>query len=124
MDPSYFKTKLEEELQTLESELGTLGRLNPDTPGDWEATPGDFETNPAEEEERAEKFEELENNQAVLNPLELRLRDVKRALAKLEAGNYGICEISGEPIEEERLEANPAARTCIEHLDQEKNLPL
>lgn len=124
MNPSHYKTKLEKELQAVEAELGTLGRRNPDVPGDWEPTPGDIETSPAEESERADKFEELENRQAILNPLELRWRDIRRALGKIEAGNYGVCEISGEPIEDERLAANPAARTCIEHLDKEKNLPL
>ncbi|MEK7091498.1 MAG: TraR/DksA C4-type zinc finger protein [Patescibacteria group bacterium] len=40
------------------------------------------------------------------------------ALAKIDAGNYGLCEISQEPIELDRLEANPSARTCKKHLDQ------
>lgn len=124
MSTDHFKSKLEEELRAVESELGTVGRKNPDTPGDWEATPAEFDTLPAEDEERADKFEELENRGAILNPLELRWRDIRRALGKIAAGNYGVCEISGEPIETERLEANPAARTCIEHLEEEKNLPL
>jgi RNA polymerase-binding transcription factor DksA len=45
-----------------------------------------------------------------------RLTDVKDALAKIDAGTYGICETSGEPIEEARLRANPAARTCMHHI--------
>jgi RNA polymerase-binding transcription factor DksA len=124
MNTERFKEKLEAEVKHLETELGTLGRRNPDTPGDWEATPGQFDTNPAEAEERAEKFTELENNESILNPLELRLRDVKRAIAKMESGKFGVCEIGEEPIEEERLDANPAARTCIAHLQEEKDLPL
>jgi RNA polymerase-binding transcription factor DksA len=124
MDTNHYKEKLEAELSTVEAELGTLGRKNPDTPGDWEATPGTIDINPTENEERAEKFEELDNNEAILNTLELRLRDVKRALDKIAEGKYGICEIGGEQIEEQRLEVNPAARTCIAHLEEEKNLPL
>lgn len=124
MDIGSFKQKLEEELRSVEANLGTVGRRNPDTPGDWEPTPGTIEVNPAEDEERAEKFEELENREAILNPLELRWRDVTRALGKIEAGNYGTCEICSKEIERERLEANPAARTCIEHLAEEKDLPL
>ena len=38
------------------------------------------------------------------------LADVDRALAKLEAGTYGVSEDSGEPIPLERLEAVPWAR--------------
>ena len=41
------------------------------------------------------------------------LAEVDAALARLEAGGYGVCEGCGEPIAEERLEARPIARTCI-----------
>ena len=37
-------------------------------------------------------------------------------------GTYGSCEISGEAIEVERLEANPAARTCKAHIEREAEL--
>lgn len=43
------------------------------------------------------------------------LEDVKYALARIEAGNYGICEVSGEIIPLERLEAMPTAVTTKEH---------
>lgn len=41
--------------------------------------------------------------------------EIDHALAKFELGTYGICEISGEPIPEERLEAIPWARQRVEH---------
>jgi RNA polymerase-binding transcription factor DksA len=44
--------------------------------------------------------------------LEKRLADVENALNKIDGGSYGICEVCGNKIEEDRLEANPAARTC------------
>jgi len=37
------------------------------------------------------------------------LLEVDSALARIEAGAYGICRICGEAIEEARLHANPAA---------------
>jgi RNA polymerase-binding transcription factor DksA len=48
--------------------------------------------------------------------------DIKRALENIEQGTYGICEVGGEEIEEDRLEANPSARTCKAHLSQERSL--
>lgn len=42
------------------------------------------------------------------------LADVERALAKLEAGTYGVSEDSGVPIPRERLEAIPWARRTAE----------
>ncbi len=41
------------------------------------------------------------------------LEEVEAALARLESGNYGLCEVCGKPIGEARLEAMPAARLCI-----------
>lgn len=42
------------------------------------------------------------------------LVEVDHALKRIDAGTYGICEISGQPIPRERLEALPAARYTIE----------
>ncbi len=43
------------------------------------------------------------------------LDDVGLAFEKLDAGTYGKCEVCGDAIPDERLEALPAARYCIEH---------
>lgn len=43
------------------------------------------------------------------------LTDVEHALAKFEAGTFGMCEACNQPIPPARLEAKPAARYCIEH---------
>lgn len=56
--------------------------------------------------------------------LDGRLADVTRALDKLDSGTYGTCETCGEPIPDERLEAVPAARFCVEHqAAQERTVP-
>jgi DnaK suppressor protein len=41
------------------------------------------------------------------------LEDVKRALAKLDEGTYGICDSCGAPIPSERLEARPWTARCV-----------
>ena len=41
------------------------------------------------------------------------LRDVNRALARLDAGKYGICLNCGEAIEPQRFEALPSAELCM-----------
>jgi RNA polymerase-binding transcription factor DksA len=41
------------------------------------------------------------------------LAEIDAARARLAAGTYGVCERCGRPIAPERLEARPAARTCI-----------
>jgi RNA polymerase-binding transcription factor DksA len=37
---------------------------------------------------------------------------------QIEKGAYGTCKICGEKIEEDRLEANPAAQTCKLHMNE------
>lgn len=40
---------------------------------------------------------------------------VENALSRIENGTYGECEVCGEPIEAQRLEALPYATLCMEH---------
>ena len=39
--------------------------------------------------------------------------EIDAALARVEAGTYGICESCGKPIPEARLEAVPEATLCV-----------
>lgn len=43
------------------------------------------------------------------------IEQINNALLRIENGTYGICAVSGEPIEPERLEAVPFATTCVEY---------
>lgn len=113
---TYFKEKLEKELAILEEELSTVGRRNPSNPDDWEATAPQDNVSTADRNEVADEIEDFENNTAILKDLEIRYNEVKSALLRITEGTYGYCEVSKTPIETERLEANPAARTCKAHL--------
>lgn len=42
------------------------------------------------------------------------LEDVEAALERIEGGNYGSCELCGQEIPRERLDALPQAATCIQ----------
>ena len=42
------------------------------------------------------------------------LRQVESALARIESGEYGTCEVCGKTIPVERLEAMPSATLCID----------
>jgi DnaK suppressor protein len=46
---------------------------------------------------------------AVVRALRSNLADVERAVSKMDAGTYGVCERCGLPIGRERLEALPWA---------------
>jgi len=44
------------------------------------------------------------------------LNEIDLALERFEAGRYGLCEECGDPIEPDRLDADPLARLCLDHL--------
>jgi RNA polymerase-binding transcription factor DksA len=117
MDTSHVKVGLEKERAKLEWEMKSIGRRNPSVPGDWEATQQD--TGPeADIHDTADQLEEYAENTAILNTLELRYNEIVAALARIDKGTYGVCTVDGEPIGEARLIADPAARTCLKHLNQ------
>src|SRR3989337_805252 len=98
------------------ADLSELGILNPETE-DWEATPvpEEMAVNEADENDRADRGEDFQERTSTLNTLEKRWKEVEKALENIEKQNYGKCEIGGEEIEKDRLEANPAAFTCKKH---------
>ncbi|GAA2988522.1 hypothetical protein Sfulv_13650 [Streptomyces fulvorobeus] len=42
------------------------------------------------------------------------LEQTERALARLDAGTYGLCEVCGNPIGKARMQAFPRATLCVE----------
>lgn len=54
---------------------------------------------------------------AIDQSLETQLERVETALQRMDEGTYGLCEISGEPIPYERLEALPSATRTVEHAE-------
>lgn len=123
-DTTRFKRLLEDELATLEGELRTVGVLNPNNPADWVPKGPKVENLEPDRNDAADNIEQYEENSGILKELEIRYNNVKRALKKIADAVYGTCEIGGESIEADRLEANPAARTCKVHLEEEEDLPM
>lgn len=111
-----FKEKLLAEQKTLEEELRGIAIFNTETDL-WEATPDTELIGETDENDAADRFEDFEERTSMVTTLQARLTDVGAALEKIANGTYGICEVSGEPIEADRLEANPAARTNKAHMN-------
>ena len=64
--------------------------------------------------DRGHSSEERSQVIAVVRALRSNLRDVERALVKMETGTYGLCERCGQPISLERLDALPWAELGID----------
>jgi RNA polymerase-binding transcription factor DksA len=118
MNITHFKDLLLKEEERLMEGMSMIGMMNTDIKGDWVVhTEATDETDP---NMVADKMEEIETNEGILETLETRMREVQEAMARIEAGTYGVCMICGKRIEDMRLEANPAATTCIScNLDDE-----
>lgn len=95
------KVELEEQLTILSKE---------DSFSDPDRTVGNAEDGDEASEQLLHTENDLQEDSA-----ELTLGLVEKALAKIEVGAYGICEIGNHPINPERLEAFPEAENCIEH---------
>ncbi len=116
LDTGHFKKKLETEFRTLETELKSVGgHRTPGNPKDWQPAATDVDIESSDLADTADNIENFELNTAILKPLEIQYNDVKLALDKIKKGTYGLCEVDGKPIEKERLEAMPSARTCLVH---------
>lgn len=114
-----FKQKLLREKQYLEKLLSDFAKKDPKMKGDWDARfPNMGEKSGFSSgalEERQDEIEEYETELSEEFALENRLREVDIALERIERGTYGVCAECKKEIPMERLQANPAALTDIEH---------
>ena len=52
------------------------------------------------------------------------LEEVDAALARVEAGSFGLCEVCHDNIEGDRLMADPLVRFCLDHLTEQEQRAL
>lgn len=109
------KETLEKELAVLHTDLEALGIQNPENKADW--ITAQKVTEEADLNLVADHTEEYLEKRSTIAQLETRYNNIRRALSAIENSTYGICEVCQGSIEDARLNANPAARTCILHLD-------
>lgn len=119
MDTSEFEKLLLDEKRKLEETLSSMGTKNPKSPSDWEPNYPDLGVLPSDKSDLADEVEEFDNTLGIEAVLEEKLRDVSEALERIKAGKYGLCEVGGEAIGQDRLRANPAARTCVAHSSED-----
>lgn len=100
------RRSLEEHLENLRKEIVELGG-NPDSDDAEIDVERGFADSAHSTAERARTL-------SVMKALRSNLREVNRALTKMDLGTYGVCESCGKPISLERLEALPWAILCID----------
>ena len=108
---------LREELLRIRTGMSADERQRAENEGDTQLDSGDM----------SQDMFTRELDATIGQQVELRLKDVDRALQKIEEGTYGICDDTGEPIPKGRLEAIPEAIRTVEaqqRYERERRPPL
>lgn len=110
------KQKLERDKKAVEEQLKRIAEKDPELKDDWDSKfpklNGEFGGSALEI--GADEVEAYGNRLPVEYALEVKLRDIKIALEKIEKGEYGKCENCQKDIDENRLKIYPEARVCME----------
>jgi DnaK suppressor protein len=101
-----FRERLETQRDAIEARIRDNARGIKETVRD-ESGVGDFEDEADLIYEREAEIDENSRDR-------VELRQVKRALERIDQGTYGQSEVSGKPIPRERLEAIPYATTLAD----------
>jgi DnaK suppressor protein len=115
MDEATARRRLEEERTRLQGIRDGIQREQEEGSAATSGELSSFDQHPGDS--GTETFE-MEKNVSLLEQVEDELQEIEGAFQRLERGTYGTCQACGRPIGEERLEAMPAARFCID--DQAK----
>ncbi|MGI0532320.1 TraR/DksA C4-type zinc finger protein [Bacillus pfraonensis] len=116
---NHFKSILEKQQQELEQTL--QNHENEDRASERESV-GELSAYDNHPGDMATELYEREKDFGLIELWNKQLQDTKHALQKIEAGTYGVCEVSGKDIPLERLKAMPTATTCIEHTTNKLNM--
>ena len=121
VDIAGIRKRLDAERRRLAELTGTLSVPNRASVAEATSGLGDHDQHPAD---MASDAFERAKDLSILIGMEARIADVERALERLAAGSYGVCEACGQPIGEARLEASPAARFCRADQARSERSPL
>lgn len=65
-------------------------------------------------DEKAHSVTDSEQERAVEQNLELRLREINETIKKIDKNAYGVCEKCSFPIDARRLKVIPVAKFCVD----------
>ena len=106
-----FRKRLEEEKERLEEQIADYERVLEEAR--LTESSSDRSPDPGNAEASSMKLEYAKELSIEQNTLDL-LSKANRALERVDAGTYGICETCGKAIPIERLEVLPYTTLCVE----------
>lgn len=100
------------EAENIEKQLNEFTTENPIVKGDRRSHI--HATDPSDtSDEKAHSVTDFDEERAVEQNLELRLREIKETIKKIDADEYGVCEKCSSPIDVRRLKVVPVAKFCV-----------
>jgi RNA polymerase-binding transcription factor DksA len=111
MDVDRARTRLDEERARLEEVRSGLDNVSAESE---EESLSELSSQDQHQADIGTETFERERDISILEQVDAELADVSHALRRIDEGTYGTCEACGKPIGDERLEAIPAARFCID----------
>jgi RNA polymerase-binding protein DksA len=118
-DLQHFKERLHEEKEDAQEKIDNFQKRIEeleDKLGDTTSSAAHHQGNIASSEEEREKYYTMIEKQKE------KIEDIKLSLDKIKAGNYGICNVTGDPIQKERLEVKPYAKYSVDAVKDANNL--
>jgi RNA polymerase-binding protein DksA len=112
MDTEHFRTRLLDERERV---VASIEYLQKETPGSLDDETQDASGVENHLGDQASGTLDREVDYSLEESAEQVLEQIEAALARIDAGTYGMCERGDKPIGEERLEARPWATLCIDH---------
>lgn len=101
------KNNLLERKGKIEKELGNF------TNGNDQIADAKFPDFGNKDDENAAEVAAYSDSLSLEDSLQNSLRDIEKALKKVDEGEYGICKYCNKPIDAKRLLARPASSACI-----------
>ena len=106
VDLDAIRADLEQAVRESDAVIATLEAEEEDESAEGVAAPGD-------EGDDATGLSENDREEALVDAAVVRRDEALAALARLDAGTYGVCVDCGEQIAEARLEFRPEASRCL-----------
>lgn len=101
------------EAENIEKQLNEFTIENPIVKGDRISHV--HATDPSDtSDEKAHSVTDFDEERAVEQNLELRLREIKDTIKRIDEKAYGICEKCISPIDVRRLKVMPIAKFCVD----------
>ena len=111
------KNNLQKRIENIDKELSAIASENPLVRGDFDVRVDNLGES---QEDTAQEAGELDRQQALVDALERKRKEIVATIDKIDSGKYGKCDNCSAEISPNRLRAVPVAALCITCASQKR----